>query len=88
VKNFIDLNARAGEGLLLCRELTSESNKIKCYEAVGEEIGTLRSDTAARRSMCAPSEPTYLDACLFGARVTTAIPPLLRKLNLEAFGGG
>jgi hypothetical protein len=86
VKNFIDLDARAGDGLSLCRELTSQSNKIKCYEAVGEEVGTLRSDTAARRTMCAPAEPTYLDACLFGARVTTDIPPLLRKLNLDAMG--
>ena len=86
VKNFIDLNAKAGDGLLLCRELTSESNKIKCYEAVGEEVGTLRSDTAARRTMCAPSEPVYLDACLFGARVISETPPLLQKLIMEASG--
>jgi hypothetical protein len=86
VKNFIDLNAKAGDGLLLCKELTSASNKTKCYEAVGEEVGTLRSDTAARRTMCAPAEPTYLDACLFGARVISETPPLLQRLNLVESG--
>jgi hypothetical protein len=84
VKNFIDLNAKADDGLRLCRELTSEPSKMKCYEAVGEEIGTLRNDAESRRSLCMPSEPTYLDACLYGARVITDMPPLLRQLDTEA----
>ena len=87
VKNFIDLNAKASDGLTLCRELKTDSNKMKCYQAVGEEVGTLRSDTAGRRTMCAPAEPTYLDACLFGARVISTSPPLLQRLDLEASGG-
>jgi hypothetical protein len=88
VKNFIDLNARPGDGLTLCRELKGDANKMKCYEAVGEQIGTLRNDTESRRALCTPSEPAYLDACLFGARVTAAIPPLLRKLNIAALTAG
>ncbi len=87
VKNLIDLNARPGDGLSLCRELKGEANKTKCYEAVGEQIGTLRNDTESRRTSCMPSEAAYLDACLFGARVSATIPPLLRKLNIAAFGG-
>jgi hypothetical protein len=84
VKNLVDLNARAGDGLSLCRELSGEANKMKCYEAVGEQIATLRNDTELRRALCTQSEPAYLDACFFGARVTTEEPKLLRELNRAA----
>ena len=87
VKNFIDLNARASDGLALCRELTGEADKMKCYEAVGEQVGTLRNDAGPRRELCAPAEPAYLDACLFGARVSPTAPALLARLNAEAAGG-
>ena len=87
VKNFIDLNARASDGLALCRELTGAADKMKCYEAVGEQVGTLRNDAGSRRELCAPAEPAYLDACLFGARVSPAAPALLVRLNAEASGG-
>jgi len=87
VKNFIDLNARANDGLSFCRKVTREENKIKCYEAVGEEIGTLRNDSAGRTALCATAEPLYLDACLFGARVSGFEPPLLAKLNAQAVNG-
>jgi hypothetical protein len=87
VKNFIDLNARANDGLSFCRKLSGEANKLKCYEAVGEEIGTLRNDSEGRRALCAPAEPDYLDACLFGARVSSFEPPFLAKLNAQATSG-
>jgi hypothetical protein len=87
VKNFVDLNARANDGLSFCRKLSGESNKLKCYEAVGEQIGTLRNDTEGRRALCQPSEPSFLDACLFGARVSSFEPPELARLNLRAFTG-
>ena len=87
VKNFIDLNARADDGLNFCKKLTGEANKMKCYEAVGEEIGTLRNESGPRAALCEPSEPYYLEACLFGARVSSAEPKLLAKLNAAASGG-
>ena len=87
VKNFIDLNARANDGVAFCRRLRGEPNKVKCYEAVGEEIGTLRNDSEGRRALCEPSEPAFLDACLFGARVSSFEPPLLAKLNAAAITG-
>ena len=87
VKNFVDLNARASDGLSLCRELFGEGNKMKCYEAVGEQIGTLKNDADSRRALCQPSEPGYIAACLFGARVTTEAPDLLVKLNAAAYRG-
>ena len=87
VKNFIDLNARANDGLSFCRKLSGLANKLKCYEAVGEEVGTLRNDSEGRRALCQPAEPAYLDACLFGARVSTFEPPFLTKINAEAATG-
>ncbi|HYN81662.1 MAG TPA: hypothetical protein VES88_09190 [Gemmatimonadaceae bacterium] len=87
VKNFVDLNARSSDGLSFCRKITAEANKVKCYDAVGEQIGTLRNDSEGRRNLCAPSEPAYVDACLFGARVSTFEPPPLAKLNAEAHTG-
>lgn len=87
VKNFIDLNARAADGLSFCRELTGEDSKLKCYEAVGEQIGTLRNKAEQRRELCAPAEPAYLDACLFGARVSPSAPAALTRLNAEANSG-
>jgi hypothetical protein len=86
VKNFVDLNARADDGLSFCRKLTGEANKMKCYEAVGEEIGTLRNESGPRRVLCEPAEPAYLEACLFGARVSGVEPKPLAKLNAAASG--
>jgi hypothetical protein len=85
VKNFVDLNARPGDGFAFCKTLDGDANKMKCYEAVGEQIGTLRNDLEGRRSMCQGSEAAYLDACLFGARVGSA-PDLLTNLNARASG--
>ncbi len=87
VKNFVDLNARASDGLTFCKELKGDANKLKCYEAVGEQIATLRNDADPRKALCEPTEPAYLDACLFGARVSNVEPPLLAKLNAQAYGG-
>lgn len=87
VKNFVDLNARADDGLRFCRRVTGLANKLKCYEAVGEQIGNLKNESEARRALCQPSEPAYLPACLYGARVTSEEPLLLARLNAEAAGG-
>jgi hypothetical protein len=87
VKNFIDLNARPADGLALCKELKAPPSKTKCYEAVGEQIATLRNDIPSRRTECSAAEETYVDICLFGARVVSEIPPLLKEVNRDAYGG-
>ncbi len=86
VKNFVDLNARASDGLSFCKAVDGDANKMKCYEAVGEEIGTLRNDAESRKNLCIGSEAAYLNACLFGARVIGSEPPPLIKLNAMAQG--
>ena len=80
VKNFIDLNARAADGLALCRSVTTESGKLVCYEAVGEQVALLSPSADERRATCSPAEPAYLDACLYGARVATSAPAALVEL--------
>ena len=81
VKNLIDRNARASDGLAFCEALTGEFNKLKCFQAVGEEISTLRNDSRERRALCGGLVDDYLDACLFGAGVTGTVPITLARLN-------
>ncbi len=70
VKNFIDLTARTESAFDFCRRVEDE-NKPRCYEAIGEEIGVLKSSQEDRREMCSGSEGDHLDSCLYGARVVT-----------------
>lgn len=81
VKSFVNMNAKADEGITFCRALAGEVNKLKCYEAVGEQIGTLRNQAAERSALCGPAEAAFLDACLYGARVGTVAPPRLSQFN-------
>lgn len=81
VKSFVNMNARAEDGVAFCKELKAGPNKVKCYEAVGEQIGTLRNEIAERTALCQKSEPEYRDACLFGARVSITPPPSLDQIN-------
>jgi hypothetical protein len=75
VKNFIDLDAHASSGLALCRDIPDVNSKYVCYSAVGEQIQVLATDDQGRRSMCTSAEVEYLDACLYGARVSGVVPP-------------
>ena len=84
VKSFVNMNARAEDGVAFCKELKGGPSKMKCYEAVGEQIGTLRNETAERTALCEGSEPGYREACLFGARVTIVPPPALDQINKSA----
>jgi len=70
VKNFIDLTARADDGIAYCRALTGSANRLKCYEAVGEEIATLHGDARGREAACAEVAAAYRGACRYGARLT------------------
>ena len=80
VKNIIDLNARPAEGISLCRDVPTPSSKVICYLAVGEQVVLLASDAEGRRSLCSTSEPAFLDACLYGARVSDARPSGLSEV--------
>src|SRR5205823_14602947 len=74
VKNFIDLTAKAEDGIGYCRAVPGSANRLKCYEAVGEQIATLRNDLGVREAACAEVATPYRDACRYGARLTSAPP--------------
>jgi hypothetical protein len=75
VKNFVDLTARTDDGFAFCRQVPGEPNRLKCYEALGEEITVLETDPGRRTETCARSERGYVDACRYGARLTDRPPP-------------
>ena len=79
VKNLIDLEARASDGMNFCREVPSVDSKAICYSAVGEQILVLNAAEADRRAACAAAEAEYLDACLYGARLTQ-VPSIVSKV--------
>src|SRR2546429_237958 len=70
VKNFSDLPARPDDGTAYCRALRGSTIRLKCYEAVGEEIATLHGDARGREAACAEVAPAYRGACRYGARLT------------------
>lgn len=75
VKNFIDLTARTESAFEFCREVEGSGNKMKCYEAIGEQIYMLHNSTAQRKALCDDSEgKPYAQACLYGARVHSDRP--------------
>jgi len=74
VKNFIDLTAKVEDGVAYCRSVTGAANRLKCYEAVGEQIGTLRNNMAEREAACATVAEVYRGACRYGARLVSARP--------------
>ena len=78
VKNFIDLEARPEDGLAFCRSIPIADGKSMCYQAVGEQIFVLAGNAEERKGACSTAESPYLDACLYGARLGTAPPSLLR----------
>jgi hypothetical protein len=83
-KNFVDLSARPADGFSFCKSVEGDSSKLKCYEAVGEQVAALNNGTAVKRSLCTVAESAYRGACLFGARVSPVAPAALEKLNAEA----
>jgi hypothetical protein len=74
VKVFVDLKATIGPGFDFCRRL-EDSTKARCYEALGEEIGALANSAPERAALCEGSEPGYVDACRYGARLSERRPP-------------
>lgn len=70
VKNYIDLTARAEDGLAFCKEVPVGRNRGPCFAAVGEEIDILHSNSLdARKQACAKAEPDGQADCRRGAGI-------------------
>jgi hypothetical protein len=74
VKNFVDLTASADEGFAFCPSVPEVPDKLKCYEALGEQIAALESETEEREALCGRAEKGYRKACRYGARITLVRP--------------
>lgn len=75
VKNFIDVTAKAESGLSFCPRVPGEANRLKCFEAVGEEIWALTSHNAERDHWCSQIRGDGREACRYGARLRPEAPP-------------
>ena len=74
VKNFIDITAKPESGLNFCPRVPGQANRMKCYEAVGEEIWALTSNDVQRTSLCKKTEGELYEACRYGARLRPEPP--------------
>jgi hypothetical protein len=74
VKNFIDITSKPESGLNFCPRVTGRANRMKCYEAVGEEIWALTADDSQRAKLCGQAEGELFEACRYGARLTPEAP--------------
>jgi len=74
-KNLIEVGAKPSAGMQLCRLVTRDAWKMRCYEAVGEEIASVAAEQAERGTLCSEAERPFIAACEFGARMTGTRPP-------------
>jgi hypothetical protein len=75
VKNFIDVTATPDDGIAFCRRLDARDLATSCWVAVGEQVAALYVMMGQRGEACAKSAPEYVEACRFGAGLSTVRPP-------------
>ena len=79
VKNFVDVTAKAEDGLAFCKRLGPEDIATSCYVAVGEEGAVLYPSMDRREALCSGVETSYRPACRYGAGLTQERPPALPR---------
>jgi hypothetical protein len=77
VKNFIDVTARAEDGIAFCRRLGPEDIATACYVAVGEQSAVLHPSMDRREQLCVGVESKYQPACRYGSGLARERPPAL-----------
>ena len=80
-KNLIEVTAKPSDGIALCKLVTRDAWKIRCYEAIGEEIASVTDERAERTKLCTDVESAFVRACEFGARLTPTRPPGLAAVD-------
>ena len=74
VKNFVDVTANTDDGVVLCRRLGPPDIATSCYVAIGEEAAVLYPAMERRALACSRAEPKYVEACRYGAGLSTLRP--------------
>lgn len=77
VKNFVDVTAKAEDGIDFCKRLGPVDIATSCYVAVGEQAAVLHRSMDRREALCATAESAYVAACRYGAGLTPARPAAL-----------
>jgi len=77
VKNFVDVTAKAEDGIDFCVRLGPVDIATSCYVAVGEQTGVLYRAMDRRAALCAKVEAAYVPACRYGAGLTPERPAAL-----------
>jgi hypothetical protein len=80
-KNRVEVGAQAKRGIEFCTRVPGRVEKMRCYEAVGEEISSVSARAPDREAMCRDVDVPYREACRFGARLMVdrpkSLPPAL-----------
>ena len=74
VKNLIDVSARTDGAFAFCPRLDDRAARLRCYEAIGEELYVLRATGEERAAECKVVSDGAQQACLFGARQASERP--------------
>jgi hypothetical protein len=62
-KDVVYRKPSLGDGLQLCAEVAGAGNRLKCFEAVGEQAAVLIEDPRERMTFCGEVEPAYRATC-------------------------
>jgi hypothetical protein len=77
-KAIIDWAGKPEDGMAFCTSVRGDLNRMRCYQAVGEQIGVIVADQNRRQVLCMDAPSPEREACLWGARVIPSPPALLR----------
>jgi hypothetical protein len=69
------VTATPDDGIAFCRRLDARDLATSCWVAVGEQVAALYVMMGQRGEACAKSAPEYVEACRFGAGLSTVRPP-------------
>jgi hypothetical protein len=81
VKAITDWSGKPDAGHVFCAEVPDGPARVRCIEAVGEQIGVMIEPTEDRRAACMAGDAAAADICLYGARVIAQKPAALRALD-------
>lgn len=79
VKNFVDVTAKAEDGIAFCKRLSEVDIATSCYVAVGEQTSVLFRAMDRREAICATAESAYIPACRYGAGLSPDRPVALPR---------
>ncbi len=71
-KHRVDLTADAADGLAFCRQVPKAQSRVRCFEAVGEQIEILEFELPRREALCHGLDERDAQACRRGAGLPEA----------------